>query len=316
MKVPFLKRGILLLAAVAYISLSFAQKDTRVKRSSTTNTSNNSYLNINENHSANPGETLINYRNGAERYTIKMTGEKITELYVDDKKIPADSFYLYNSIIEKIKEQVKKDKEQAEEDRKQAEKDRAQAMVDRQQAEKDRAQADLDRKQAEKDREQAMKDREQSLKDRARSDNDRGGAEASRKQAEKDREQAVKDRAQAELDREQAGKDREQAVKDRAQAELDRKQAEKDRKQAEEDRAMVKSLMDEIVKQNLVTSETAINSLVLSDEEFTINGKKQSEEVHKAYKAKYLKKSGYSISYGYRSGYGTTINIGNNKKIY
>lgn len=293
MKIPFLKQSILLVTAVVYITLSFAQKHSRVNRSSSAYSSSNDYLNVNENNSVHPGQTLINYKNGSERYTIKMTADKVTELYVDDKKIPADSFYLYNDIVNKIKEQIKKDKAQAEEDRKQADKDRAQAALDRQQAEKDR-------QQAERDREQAEKDRQQAEKDRAKSKDDQGQAELYRKQAEKDREQAEKDR--------------QQALKDQAHAVEDRKQAEKDRKQAEEDRALVKNLLEELVKAHIIPDEKSVTSLVLTDDEFTINGKKQSAELHKSFKAKFLKKQGYSISFGNRSGYGIYINNDNSKR--
>lgn len=294
MKIPFLKHSILLMTSVVYITLSFAQKNSRVNRSSSTYSNSNNYLNVNENNSVNPTETLINYKNGAEKYTIKMTANKVTELSVDDKKIPADSFYLYNDIVNKIKEQIKKDKAQAEEDRKQADKDRAQAALDRQQAEKDR-------QHAERDREQAGKDRQQAEKDRVKFKEEQGQAELYMKQAEKDREQAEKDR-------QQALKDQAQAVEDRKQAELDRKQAEKDRKQAEEDRAIVKSLIEELVKEHIIPDEKSVTSLVLTDDEFTINGKKQPEKLHNTFKTKFLKKRGSGISYGYRSGYSIYIN--------
>ena len=293
MKIPFLKHGVLLVTSVVYITLSFAQKDSGITVSSSAYFNKNDYLNVTENSSVNPAETYIDYKNGAEKYTIKMIADKVTELFVDDKKIPSDSFYLYQDIVNKIKEQIKKDRAQAEKDRKQADKDRAQAVLDRQQAEKDRQQALKDRAQAELDKEQAEKDRQQALKDRA---------------------QATEDKKQAEKDRGQAEKDRKQALKDRAQATEDRKQAEKDRKQAEEDRALVKSLIEELVKEHIIPDEKSATTLMLTDNEFTVNGKKQPEELHKRFKAKFLKKQGYSISYGNRSGYGVYINNDNSKR--
>lgn len=131
MKTAFLKNSILLLTSVICINFSFAQNPPSSRRSSSAQSSTtNRYLNINE--SSNNGESTINYKNGADKYTIRMLQDKVTELYVNDKRISADSIHLYQAEIDTILEQVKKDRAQAEEDRKRAE-------LDRKQAEKDRA---------------------------------------------------------------------------------------------------------------------------------------------------------------------------------
>ena len=152
------------------------------------------------------------------------------------------------------------------------------------QIERDRAQAELDRQQAERDREQAMRDRQQAERDRL--------------QAMRDQEQAKLNRAQADRDRLQAEKDRQQAELDRQQAVKDRIQAEKDRKQAEEDRKMVLSMVEDMIKDKLVKDKDAINMFRLSNEEFWLNGVKQSSELHAKYKAKYIKQANYQINYG------------------
>lgn len=273
MKTQFLKHSILLVTSVLCITFSFAQKNGRLKNSSSAHSDSNNYLNVNDDSSVNPVQTHINYKNGQEIYNIEMSADKVTELYVNDKRIPADSFYVYNGIIDTIKEQIKKDKAQAEDDRKQA-------SLDMQQAEKDKIQATTDR----------------------------AHAEEQRKQAEKDREQANKDQAEAETDRKQAEKDREQAEKDREQANKDQAQAETDRKQAEEDRAIIKSLIGELVKEHIIPDEKSITQLVLTSEEFIINGKKQTAELHSKFKAEFLKKPGHSISYNSASGYGIYLN--------
>lgn len=286
MKSTFFKHRVLLMTSMLCITLSFGQKNSQLKQTSSIRSYDDRYINIQES-VGNQGESIINYKNGQERYTIRMLNDKVSELYINDKKIPADSIYLYKEEIDKINEQIKKDRARAEEDRKQA-------GLDRKQAEKDRAQAQEDRKQAEKDREQAEKDRAQAEKERVRYKADQGQYELNKKQAEKDREQAEKDRQQAE-------KDRQQALKDRAQAELDRKQA-------EEDRAIVKSLIAELVKQNIVSDEKSVTSVRLNNDEFYVNGKKQSEELHTKFKAAFLKKRGYSISFKHNPGYNIQIN--------
>jgi hypothetical protein len=222
------------------------------------------------------GETLINYTEDGHRHKIKLSGSKIIEMYIDDKKVAEEDYAKYDSMVKKILAQIEKDRKQAEEDRKQADKDRIQADKDRQQADKDREQANEDRKQAEKDRERADHDR---------------------KEADKGREQAEKDRKQADQDRQQADKDREQADKDRVQADKDRKQADIDRKQAEEDRKLLDEMITEVVNEKLVENKEALKSLVLDNNEFTVNGIKQPDNLHSKFKAKYLKNNRTRINY-------------------
>jgi hypothetical protein len=255
-----------LLALMLVISLSLQscilnaqQKNNRDKDGGTT-------LNVMTDMS---GESLINFTEDGHRYKIRLTGSKITEMYVDDKKVAEEDYAKYDSLVKKILAQIEKDRKQAEEDRKQAEKDR-------QQADKDREQANEDRKQAEKDRERADQDR---------------------KQADKDREQAEKDRQQADEDRKRADRDREQAEKDRVQAGKDRAQAEIDRKQAEEDRKLLEEMITDVVKEKLVENKEALKSLVLDDTEFSVNGVKQPDNLHSKFKAKYLKNNHRRINY-------------------
>lgn len=144
--------------------------------------------------------------------------------------------------------------------------------------------------QIEKDRKQAEEDRKQAEKDRERADQDR-------KQADKDREQAEKDRQQADEDRERAEQNRAQAGKDREQAEKDRKRAEIDRKRADEDRKLLDEMLDEVVKEKLVENKEALKSLILDDNEFIVNGIKQSDALHSKFKTKYLKTSRARINY-------------------
>ncbi len=287
MKTTFLKHSIII-ALVAFIATANAQIGKQNHYISSSHSYGNNYMYVDDDSSVNPVLTTVAYRDGHDSYDIKLADDKLVELYVNNRKIPADSFYVYNGMITKLKEQIKKDRIQAIEDRKQAEFDRTQAGKDREQAGEDQKQAERDRLQAEEDRKQAELDRLEAVKDQ--------------QQAVKDREQAELDRKQAELDREQAGKDQIQAGKDREQAEVDRKQAEEDRK-------MVKALVDEIVKQNIVPDEKSVRHVTLNDDEFTVNGKKQSEELHAKFKALFLKKPGYNITYGgYTSGYGIYIN--------
>lgn len=143
--------------------------------------------------SSKPTSGIITYQD-TQLYNIRMAGDKILDLYVDNRKIPPDSFYIYNKTIEKIMAQIKKDKIMAEQDRIMAIKDRKEATKDQEQAEKDKLQAEKDQVQAEKDRVWAAEDREQAEKNRVE-------AEIGKEQAKKDEQQARIDAKHAEEDR-------------------------------------------------------------------------------------------------------------------
>ena len=257
MKSKFLFELVLVIALVLQAGSINAQEKTEKQQ-----IEGRTSLNVMSDSPDGSGETLINYSEYGHRYKIRLSGSKIIEMFVDETKIAEQDYTKYDSLVKKLLAQIEKDRKQAEEDRKQAAKDR-------QQAGKDREQANEDRKQAEKDRERAEQDRQQ---------------------AEKNRQQADEDRERAEQDREQAGKDREQAEKDRQQAQIDRKTAEEDRK-------LFNEMMDEIVKEKLVENKEALKSLVLDENEFTVNGIKQSGNLHSKFKAKYLKTSSSRINY-------------------
>lgn len=137
---------------------------------------------------------IITYQDDAHLYNIRMAGDKILDLSVDNRKIPPDSFYVYRKTIEKIMAQTKKDKMMAEQDRIRAMKDREEATKDQEQAEKDKLRAEKDQAQAEQDRVLSARDREQAEKDKVE-------AEIAKAQAKNDEQQARIDAKHAEEDR-------------------------------------------------------------------------------------------------------------------
>jgi len=249
------------------------------------------------------GETQINYRENDHWYKIKMSGSKILEIYIDDKKVAEEDYSKYDATIKKILAQIEKDREQAEKDRQQAQLDREQARKDRQQATEDRRQAEKNREQADKDREQAERDREQARKDREQANSSRERSVKDKQQAQNDRERSETDRQRADKDRLQAVEDRKQAEKDREQAGKDRQQAEVDRKRAEEDRKLMNAMIDEIVKEKVIDNEDALKSLRLDENELIVNDIKQPENLHNKFKAKYLKSGRSKISYKNSDGF-------------
>jgi DNA mismatch repair ATPase MutL len=230
MKTKIVRGGMLLLLSLIISRTSFGQ----------TMTWGHQFLHIEDDSSLSPPQTTVVYKDGP-LYTLRMEGDKILDFNVDGRQVPLDSLSRYKAVIETIKEEVRKARVQAKLDREQAVRDRAQA-------EKDRAQAGRDRDQAERDREQAEKDREQSIRDREQADKDREQAVNDQMQAEREQQQSQMEKLQADRDREQAQLDRQQAGRDRIQAERDRQQAMIDRKRAEEDRIILKSLIQDAVK--------------------------------------------------------------------
>ncbi|MGZ3873970.1 MAG: hypothetical protein ACXVJD_13690 [Mucilaginibacter sp.] len=274
MKTKFLRYGVLLVAAMVWSVMVNAQDDSR--------TYNNSDEVTKDAHGNAVEQIRTNMNNKEYRFTV--VNGKVTSLYIDDVKIPADQYPQYAAEINKIREQIKID-------RIQAAKDRARAKLDRAQADKDRDRATLDRAQAQKDRAGAEVSRAQAIRDRAQADKDR-------LQADRDQEQAARDRAQAEKDREQAVKDRAQADRDREQAAKDRTQAEIDRKQAAEDRRVVAEMISDLIKDGIVPDEKSLYSITLSPDGMTVNDKKMTDAVYARYKAKYGRFAQYNFSYG------------------
>ena len=282
------------------------------------------WLNVDSDSLNDPRKLITLYKNN-QVYKIKTDEGKITELFIDEKKIAEADYPQYQPMVKDLLEKIRKDQERAEADRKRAEKDRARAEVDRAVAEKyreaasrDRERAEVDRRKAEKDREQARggqaraeKDREhathqretveayqqEAQKHRAEAEADRKQAEVHRQQAAKDHAQAEKHRTEAEAHREHAEKDRARAVVDRQRAEVDRQRAEVDRKRAEEDRKMMEQMIEELISEKIISDREELRVVQLSEEALIINDTKQPAALHQRLKGKYLKKKGGRITY-------------------
>jgi hypothetical protein len=297
MTIPF--RGLLALVTILLTLQTQAQQQPPAHpkapiRKTTINRINNyQYLDMDVDSTMNPPQTVITYRTDSLYYMV-LSGERLTTLVIDGRPLPADSFFVYDGLVRRMLEQLKRDREQAERDRQQAGRDREQAEKDRAQAGRDMEQAERDREQAGRDREQAQRDRDQAGKDALQ---DKRQAELDAQQALKDKKQSERDAQQALRDKQQAERDQEQAVRDKQQAERDREQAVLDKKQAEEDKKMVKELLAAVVKEGLAADEKSVRSVILDEYVLVVNGHKQSEELLKKFKEKFVKSPGYRIHY-------------------
>lgn len=239
----------------------------------------------------------------------KRVDNKVQEMYVNGEKVEAarqsefDGLLAYvDETIARDRAQAERDAEQAKLDAEQAKRDAAQAKLDAEQAKRDAAQAKLDAEQAERDQQQSVRDREQARRDEHQ-------AKLDAEQAARDREQAKRDARQAKLDAEQAARDREQALRDAKQAErdaqqakLDAEQAKRDAKLAEEDMRVSKLIIASLVTDKVIKSDADFKSLILSDTDLVVNGKKQDDALHQKYKSQYLRSPDQILSFSRNTG--------------
>lgn len=123
---------------------------------------------------------IVNYKEDGHTYSFNIKEDKITDLYIDGKRIPEKDYPKYKSTISRILEQIKKDKEKAQLDMMKAQQDQKQAKVDmeeaqlaKQKAEQDMIQAKVEKQQAEQDKQRAMKDQERAMLDKMNAEEDK-----------------------------------------------------------------------------------------------------------------------------------------------
>ena len=257
----------LLLASFTMAAMAFAASPVAAQKTSTSTEIRSVYTD--------DDETTLNFSRDDHQYKIRMTGNKITEMFRDGVKVAPEDYSKYESLINEVLAEVKKQREEAEKMRQEAEVQRKQAEKQRLEAEKQRKEADVQRQQAEKQREEAEQQRKQ--------------ADVFRAEAEKQRTEASKMRLEAEQQRKKADEFRAEAEVQRKEAEKQRAEAEIQRKEAEKTRELMEKMLDEIVSEKITGSRDELKTILLDDKEFVVNGEKQSDKLHRQFKAKYLK---------------------------
>ncbi|HZY38231.1 MAG TPA: hypothetical protein VFE53_16355 [Mucilaginibacter sp.] len=210
-------------------------------------------------------------------YKATLVDDKLTELFVDGKKIPSASWNKYEDVIAGIKEQIAKNREQAK-------KNREQARLNEIQAGKNQEQARLNEIQEKKNEEQAARNQEQDRLNEI--------------QAKKNDEQAQRNQEQAQLNKIQEEKNQQQAVRNQEQARLNEIQAKKNEEQAKENERFIKEITADLVADKIIPDGNSLKELTFNNDEMTVNGVKQSSETHQKYAKKYggFIKNGFNFS--------------------
>ena len=271
-----------------------------------------SQLQVNDDDS---GTRVIKYSADGHRYRIVMNGDKISDVYVDGAKLTASQYADYEPAVKKIiarieadLHQVALDREKADRQRGEAESHRREAMKHRESAEAQYLKVQQLAKEAaghqehlnetiKESQEEAIRAKHVAEKQHEAAEDLNNYKQIQRSQGEIERQQAKVQAAQSEAARQQA---KAQAALSEAagqQAKIQRMQADKDRARAERDRQLLEGLIDEVVSDGLSQSKAFLTSLVLDAESFSLNGVKQSAELHAKYKSKYLKSPAKKITY-------------------
>ncbi len=146
MKTTFLQQGIAMAIPALFALTAHGQtKPAKYWPTSHHYAKNDQYIRIDDDSNVSPVQTIVSYKSESNTYDFTMALGKPIEMYVDDRKIPADSFYAYNKVVGMIKGVIKSDRDQAEFDRKQFEMDSKQVAVGEEPVEENEKQAGNDR---------------------------------------------------------------------------------------------------------------------------------------------------------------------------
>ncbi len=140
-----------------------------------------------------------------------------------------------------------------------------------------------------RNKEQEQRNVEQAIKNKEQEQRNAEQAILNKKQEERNAEQAV-------LNKEQELRNAEQAIRNKEQEERNAEQAILNKEQ-EQRNIILRSIMDDLVKENIIKDTKSLRSLSLNSEEMLVNGERQSAEVHERYKNKYLKSAEDQYNY-------------------
>ena len=227
-------------------------------------------------------ETIIADYNGI-IYKIIKVNKAITKLYVDGEIISNEKISNYQGVIGKIDEQVERMRaEQEIRNKEQEQRNVEQAKRNKEQELRNAEQAVKNKEQEQRNAEQAIRNKEQ----------ERMNAE----QAKRDKAQEQRNADQAMRNKEQERIDAEQAIRDKAQEQRDLEQAIRNKEQ-EQRNLVFKSIIDDLLRENIIKDSKSLRSFTLNTEVMIVNGERQPSEVHERFKKKYLKSPADQYNY-------------------
>jgi colicin import membrane protein len=228
------------------------------------------------------------------RCKAKLVNDKMTELFIDDKQIPAADWEKHSDVITAMHEQIKENKLQTIRNREQAVRNEAQAKRNEEQAVRNQGQEKKNQEQAVRNEEQAKRNAEQAVRNQEQVQKNQEQAHVNQEQLQRnhdqvgrDSEQMVRNREQAARNEEQAARNKEQIVRNQQQAVRNTEQAKRNEVQAAENEKFMKSITADLVNDKIIGSENDLHELTVNDHEMIVNGVKQPDAVYQRYSKKY-----------------------------
>ncbi len=228
------------------------------------------------------------------KYIITIKNNQVTELNIDDQKIPAEKIGEYKTITDQILKQMKIEMAKSE---------KAMAESEIEMAKSEKAMAESEIEMAKSEKAMAESEIEMAKSEKAMAESEIEMAKSEKAMAESEIEMAKSEKAMAEAEKEMAksAKAMEQAEKEMAKSEKAMAESEKEmaksEKAMEQSRILQEKIIENFISENIIKNKKELYSYKLSADELIVNGIKQPEAIHKKFKDKYVKNNSWMIIY-------------------
>ncbi|MGC4034721.1 MAG: M56 family metallopeptidase [Chitinophagaceae bacterium] len=296
--------------SVAAVDTVPATKKTSQQTDAIRSIDNGSYSVIYSDIDKSAGKETVVLKTDDNEYKIVKVNGVLAYLMVNDEKIPQERMGEYSDLLKKINEQLERmRKEQEIRDKEQEKRNAEQEVRNKEQKKRDDEQAIRNQEQEKRNAEQAVRDKEQEKRNeeqiaRNKEQEKRDAEQTIRNQEQEKRnaEQAIRNKEQEQRDAEQLIRNKEQEQRNAEQAirnkEQEQRNAEQEIRNKEQEvrNAETKKLIDDLISDKIIQNRYEL-TFKLTDDEFVVNGVKQSAEVFKKYKTKYSKLVGGTFTY-------------------